>query len=152
MAMRWWQALTFIRCEVSDSSLLFFVGQCVSFEIDRHKGVRSCQFLFYKSMRDVKYTCELVTRDSKSWWTTDKGYCLLYSLDYRTWSLGSTAITDKFALSNGLDQDCKSKSAPTCRSVVIHSCLYWYLIYPESGSLLLPYVNLIYTDVHRNIV
>ncbi|CAF2394796.1 unnamed protein product [Rotaria sp. Silwood2] len=125
-------------------------GQCVADSTDRHTGVRFARLVFYQNMRDINYMCEAVIRDSKSWWTIDKGYCLPYSIAYQTSGLDSTASWNKCtfamkcALSNGLDQDCTCKNAVACRSVGIDSCEYLYLFYPGLGSLLAPYINMIY--------
>ena len=101
-------------------------------------------------MRDVNYMCEAVTRDSKSWWTIDNGYCLPYSFAYQKLGLDSTTVADecifsiKCALSDGLDQDCKCKNVSMCRPVIKDTCGNRYLVYPEIGSLLSPYINMIY--------
>jgi hypothetical protein len=143
----------FHSCEVSSLSLLyhyFFVGQCVADNTDRHTGLRYSVFHFCQNMRDVNYMCEAVTRELKSWWTIDNGYCLPYPLPYQTLQLDSLAFTDnctlslKCALSDGLDQNCKCKSATACRPVVISSCANGCLYYPRSGSLLTPYADMCY--------
>jgi hypothetical protein len=101
-------------------------------------------------MRDVNYMCEAVTRESTSWWTINDGYCLPYPLAYRTLNLDSTVVNDnctfslKCALSNGLDQDCECESATACRSVVNNSCTNKQLFYPKSGSIITPYVGMVY--------
>lgn len=62
-------------------------------------------------MRDVQYMCESITRNSKSWWTINDGYCLPYpySLSYQTLGLDTTFSEDlcvfliKCALSDSLE-------------------------------------------------
>jgi len=96
--------------------------------------------------------CAAATRNAKSWWTIDGGYCLPYSLPYQTLRLDTTADTDKCvfsikcALSNSLDQDCQCKSAAACRKLVNDSCanLNLFLPYPESGFVLAPYTGMLY--------
>jgi hypothetical protein len=98
--------------------------------------------------------CEAATRDTKTWWAIDGGYCLPYSLAYQTLGLDTTADTDKCAfsikcaLSNSLDQDCQCKSAAACRKLVNDSCAIanLYLSYPGSGFLFLisPYTGMLY--------
>ena len=94
--------------------------------------------------------CEAVTREFKSWWTIDNGYCLPYSLSYRTLGLDSTVFTDqcafslKCALSNGLDKDCDCESSTECGSAVTASCSNSSLIYPGAGALVTPYNYMLY--------
>lgn len=101
-------------------------------------------------MRDVNYMCEAVTRDSKSWWTINGGYCLPYSLAYQTLGLDTTAITNKCtffikcALSNSLDQNCECKNPTACRKAVIDSCPNSYHYYPRTEPLLAPYIGMAY--------
>jgi hypothetical protein len=101
-------------------------------------------------MRDINYMCEAVTRDSKSWWTIDGGYCLPYPIAYQTLSLDITASINKcrFALkcvlSNGLDQTCNCTSVTACHVVLNKACAGSTLVYPASGPLLFPYVRMGY--------
>ena len=101
-------------------------------------------------MRDVNYMCEAVIRESKSWWTIDNGYCLPYSLSYRTLGLDSTNLTDqctfslRCALSNGLDKDCDCKSSIECGSLVNILCSNLSLMYPIAGALITPYNYMFY--------
>jgi hypothetical protein len=101
-------------------------------------------------MRDVNYMCEAVTRDSKSWWTIDGGYCLPYPLPYQTLGLDLTTVSSKCtfslkcALSNSLDQNCNCKNVTACRKAVDSSCANWHLLYPTSGPLLSPYAYMLY--------
>jgi hypothetical protein len=128
----------------------FFLGQCVNQETDRYKGVRNSEFGFCQNMRDINYMCEAVTRESKSWWMINNGYCLPYSLSYGTLGLDSTVFTDqctfslKCALSNGLDKDCNCKNATECRSLVNNTCPNSSLIYLGSGALITPYNYMVY--------
>jgi hypothetical protein len=94
--------------------------------------------------------CEAVTRDSKSWWTIDGGYCLPYPLAYQTLGLDTTAVIDlctfflKCALSDSLNQDCPCKDINDCRKAINDLCMYVYLSYPGSGLLLSPFVDMLY--------
>jgi hypothetical protein len=94
--------------------------------------------------------CEAITRGSQSWWTIDGGYCLPYRLAYQTLDLDTTANTSKCAfsvkcaLSGSLDQDCQCKTAAACGDLVNKSCTDPFLSYPNSGSLLSPYVDMMY--------
>ena len=73
--------------------------------------------------------CEAATRNLKSWWTIDNGYCLPYSLAYQTMQIDSTASTSnctfslKCALSGGLDRDCECQNATACGSMVTKLCV-----------------------------
>lgn len=102
-------------------------------------------------MRDVNFMCEAVTRESKLWWTIDNGYCLPYSLSYRTLGLDSSVFTDrctfavKCALSHGLDKDCNCASSAECSSALNTSCSNSPLTYPNAGALLTPYNYMLYT-------
>ena len=95
-----------------------------------------------------------MTRESKSWWTIDNGYCLPYSFNYQTSGLDSTVITDKYefamrcALSDGLNQACECENATECRSVIINSCSNSYLFYPRAGPFVTPYLYMIYESDH----
>ena len=102
-------------------------------------------------MRDINYMCEAATRESKSRWTINEGYCLPYSLSYNALGLDCISFKDqcafslKCALSNGLDKDCNCKNDTECHSVVNNSCTLSDLIYPESRPLLTPYNTMTYT-------
>lgn len=101
-------------------------------------------------MRDVNYMCEAVTREAKSWWTMDDGYCSPYSLAYQTSGLDTTAgvnecrFAAKCALSNSLDLDCACQNITMCRKQVIKTCEMPYLVYPKFTPLLSPYIRMIY--------
>jgi hypothetical protein len=94
--------------------------------------------------------CEAVTRNSKSWWTIDGGYCLPYSLAYRTLGLDTLSIEDnctfffKCALTNSLDPDCQCENATACREEVNSYCTNPYLEYPTSGVVVSPYIDMAY--------
>ncbi len=126
-----------------------FIGQCINDKTDRHKETYYGDKRFCKNMRDMNYMCEAITRDSKSWWTINEGYCLPYSLPYQTSGLDTTTMTNKCvfsvkcALSDRLDQDCQCKNATACRKAVNSSCAM-YLRYPESDSILAPYIDMLY--------
>jgi hypothetical protein len=98
--------------------------------------------------------CEAATRDAKSWWTINGGYCLPYSLPYQRLKLDTTNITNtcafsvKCALSDSLDQSCECKNTTACRKAVNDSCSKPYLNYPESGSLIFPYFYMQYARDH----
>ena len=138
-----------IRCE-SATYHFFFIGHCIFNDADRHTGMRHHQFRFCKNMRDANYMCEAITREAKSWWSIDNGYCLPYQLAYQTLGIDSTAISNrctfsiKCALSYSLDQNCACKSPAECRSMVIESCGNGNLIYPWPNPLLAPYVYMVY--------
>jgi hypothetical protein len=131
-----------------------FIGQCVNDETDRHTGIRTNVQSFCKNLRDINYMCEAATRDAKSWWTINGGYCLPYSLPYQRLKLDTTNITNtcgffiKCALSDSLDQSCECKNTTACRKAVNDSCSEPYLNYPESGSLIFPYFYMLYARDH----
>ena len=132
------------------------LGQCVYEETDRHEGIYANKKDFCQNLRDINNMCESVTRESKSWWTIDGGYCLPYSLAYQTLGLDTSSIDDNCAFSvkcalsiNGLDRDCQCKNSTQCRQLVENSCEDWFLYYPKSGALLSPYIYMIYTLDHH---
>ncbi|CAF1418976.1 unnamed protein product [Adineta steineri] len=128
-------------------------GECISFENDRHTGARYAEYgRGCRNMREVNYMCEAMTRNSKSWWTINNGYCLPYSIAYQSLKLDFIAVADadecsflvKCALSDGLDQDCECKNAISCRTVINKTCEKYQFFYPRSGSFITPYAYLYY--------
>jgi hypothetical protein len=94
--------------------------------------------------------CDAVTRNSKSWWTIDDGYCLPYPLPFQALQLDATNQTSpcdfvlKCALSNSLDQNCNCQNPTECGQLVKNICKDAYLFYPASNSLIYPYSHLLY--------